>query len=610
MKWTTVILILICLIIFSIIIILIFTKIDNDVSNKDIPPQILGSFMQSCYSKSCNEPYVCDENTLTCRIPEKNVPCRFSSDCQNGLFCSGLCVSGPIGTANKYCPCEEKYICESQGINQVKLCKGIEGAPCITDNDCSELFICNSNNVCTNNGSRQINSLPCVQNIDCESRNCSLGYCQPANMISGTMGSSCTGECLGLPDYSRCNGSFNQNPLTCHCNGPNTSGTCVSDNNPLLTNCNKTGVLCNEPFSCLTNDLSKPCDTDNISNCLCSFNPIPNTPPCIEGMIQNLNTCYNIIPCSVDSQCVNGCNKQNKSKISYYKFTNSDGEINNIVPNNNMKCELMTFDGPETSNIKEIVSCTIDNVDRLYVLADEGIYYAVNTNFTNIKWNLIIDQVGIVDISWSYELNSLFYMLFDGTDYIMCRWTNSTSIIWPDNTDGIPVNEDGTKCKNITKFQVSASPGVYVAIVSDGLLRTNDTETTTTFLYPPNTDDTPTLKLNVNDISYIYFESLFKSTILYTQNAKSSIIKTVIGPQFNLPKNFYVKKISNSKNIASENSMIVLVSDDTSDKGYIYINPDMSNFKELPIPYNASVQNTKITSSLKSYYIIDKHSCN
>jgi len=86
---------------------------------------------------------------------QMNRICSNKDDCGPGYFCSGICVSGPTGTYQAYCPCNPPYQCyqpnlagTTGGTGQASICLYSGGQGCTSNNQCASQQCVN--NICIN----------------------------------------------------------------------------------------------------------------------------------------------------------------------------------------------------------------------------------------------------------------------------------------------------------------------------------------------------------------------------------------------------------------------------------------------------------------------------
>jgi len=267
--------------ILAIVTIIVWNK--NTIPNaNDGMPIFSPGFLTSCLGTGCSTGLECDFTTFLCKYTP-GTPCFASFECANEYFCSGVCVSGEIGGLNQYCPCDDGYICDLQKGGDM-VCKGASGTTCGTGLDCfSE--ICNISQGQTTGtcaGGFPL-SYPCISDSQCESLNCSENYCQPIGIITGTIGSSCAGDCVGWIGSS-CSATGS----ACICSEDNEPGICMEYDIGFLAPCVPDYGVCADIFSCYnptggTDLYCYPGDT----GCICSFytaSPSYGPTACIGGM--------------------------------------------------------------------------------------------------------------------------------------------------------------------------------------------------------------------------------------------------------------------------------------------------------------------------------------
>jgi hypothetical protein len=319
-----------------------------------------GMFLSPCTTTKCNTGLGCDGNTFTCKLGT-GLPCSDASDCVTGLICSGLCVTGPVGGFNQYCPCDSGFLCVQERDGS-RICKVGGGGICTSDSDCASDFCVNS--ICASGAP---NSYPCTQNSTCATQNCNNGFCQSFGVITGVIGSACAGDCVGFT------GAICNNPLKCEClNGTGIPGTCVAVTQGILSPCSDVAA-CAGNLVCYQST-GGICPS-NQSSCLCAFNyDNPNTQVtgsnCIGGMSPVGNVCYNNngLGCDSGSQCINSqCGSS--SVLAYYRFSNDSipnlgaqfqGALNTSV--------LSTLGPSGTISPYKLLSTSTGTIDTIYVV--------------------------------------------------------------------------------------------------------------------------------------------------------------------------------------------------------------------------------------------------
>lgn len=345
-----------------------------------------GSLMQPCPCDS-SQNLICDSNSFVCK-KSQNQPCTDYAECATGLFCSGVCVTGPTGTLNDFCPCAEQYVCVSTNLPVPggKQCKG-STAPCTEDIDCASL-ICASGHCIPG---FQL-AYPCSSSSQCASGNCSYGYCQPAGVTSFSKGSACSGSCVSF-NGARC-ATTDDYPLTCQCiNGTGHAGTCVIGNAGLGGPCSNS-TLCAGFFQCYNNNPDPSvgqtaCDPEG--NCICKFTyENPNTitiDQCIEGMEPSNDICYNAIGFGCDSTpellCVPGSVCNGGAIVAHYIFNSRNF---NYVGTTGV--DLGAYQVP-------VAQFPMMNPYKMFAGVNGESFYVVDTNyglvyFDGLSWTQII----------------------------------------------------------------------------------------------------------------------------------------------------------------------------------------------------------------------------
>jgi hypothetical protein len=459
------------ILIFVIISIFIVIIIVSWYNTNDDPITVVntknGVFLYTCNEYACNDGYICDSNYLICK-KDAGSNCNNYLECANDLFCSGICVTGPTGSLNNYCPCipgETTCVNVDKTTNK-KLCRLNAGKPCNKDNDCASNNCSNDNlpgvkGVCLPGFS---NSAPCILNTDCESSYCDkssgTGFCQNTGTISFTIGSACQGNC-----YEGIQGSDCNLPLTCECGEiSGTPGICKNINLGISVNCSNL-LICADELVCINaTGSSSTCTGDFINNgstgssiyddsCSCIFNYFdPNTPIkniCINGMTAYNNTCYNSqnLGCNnnmdqTNDMCYNSCNI-NIPVLSTYNFSNKLSESNiypgvnfinssdtsiNAIPINKISLPITTPFSPIA-----IFSTSNKNIDTIFLVdKNNGLLYLVNdiNNKNKKTWVQIPTNTSNRNLKY-LAFNGIFWLLlFNETTsaneiYTSLYWTKS-----------------------------------------------------------------------------------------------------------------------------------------------------------------------------------------
>lgn len=402
------------IILFTVIIIVSFYTLDNQqitfVNTKN------GSFLYTCNDYQCDDSYICDSNTLTCK-KNNGTSCSNYLDCANELFCSGICVTGPTGGLGNYCPCiPGQYICSivssETGETQCKIAAGGTCTP-ETQNDCASQNC--FNNICQ---SGRVNSAPCIDNSFCQSNICNIPptpptdseitiaesnyFCQSNNnLTSGKIGSACQGTCYD----SDLKGAVCDSELICQCAKEDSPGTCKQINTGLASKCNSL-FICTDNLICaddLGNINGTGCTGTNIDDslCKCMFNytnpNIITTPAkCIDGMIIDYNDptiCLNALGlgCDGNSMCgSNKCSTENSSSynpsLSMFNFkrtTDTDGNGVNFINSDDISIIAVNNQIPSTINNKflpiTMFSTSYNNIDTIYLIdKNNGLLALVN----------------------------------------------------------------------------------------------------------------------------------------------------------------------------------------------------------------------------------------
>lgn len=347
-----------------------------------------GEFLSSCANSLCKEGLICDPTSFLCKLGIGS-KCTNSNQCSYGLFCSGVCTIGPTGDIGNFCPCKEKLICLPQEDN-TKRCLGLSGSSCNSDRECAS-SIC-MNNTCVS----APNSYPCKFNIQCSSGNCSKGFCQNKGIISGTIGSACSGNCVKFSG-SECKNS------ECKClNGLDEPGTCVNATQGILSPCSINN-FCSLDLLCVNGTDGNLCNT---SNCLCSFpyfdvnKWVPGT-ECIFGMVSDSARCLNNtgLGCDNNNMCIsNKC--EGSSVMVVYQFgtvQNKNTKTNFFGSTSTSILPAALFHGNVTPY--KMFSTTEGDVDTIYLVCSQGLYSVqynpISHTIVN-PWKLLLPYKTIV----------------------------------------------------------------------------------------------------------------------------------------------------------------------------------------------------------------------
>lgn len=153
--------------------------------------------------RPCAEGLTCIQNSESteygiCKVSTGEL-CKSVVQCVPGtVVCNGICLSTYSGGLNQEGPCIQSNLVEdSNGI-----CKLIEDSPgCHFDTDCLDSK-CNYKDGILTCIKPRLSGSVCTKNYQCDSNNCSFGYCQPSQIITGEIGAFCniyqncsTGNC-------------------------------------------------------------------------------------------------------------------------------------------------------------------------------------------------------------------------------------------------------------------------------------------------------------------------------------------------------------------------------------------------------------------------------
>lgn len=271
--------------------------------------------LSSCLTTPCAPDLTCDGFSYLCK-KSLGMACQEYAECAAGDFCSGVCVSGPTGYLDQYCPCAPGYACiladETTGLTT---CKS-SSSTCGTGSDCVS-FICQNNGFCQPGFPL---AFPCVANAQCSSGNCSNGFCQPPGIATGNRGAACAESCT-LYQGATCGAE-----TACVCGTIlHEPGTCVTTSAGLASSCSTT-QLCSGFYECDSNGPPIPCTVG--FPCSCSF-PYPDANArtaigCIPGMSNIGSECFNNnnFGCaSAASSCANSSTCSNTPSLASYTFS-------------------------------------------------------------------------------------------------------------------------------------------------------------------------------------------------------------------------------------------------------------------------------------------------
>ena len=491
-SWTLLegVVILILLSVFIFVIIVIWFVKDHPLFKVSSQYSIeTGQFLSQCTTTPCADGLECDGTTFTCRFKTNHV-CSNVSDCVTGLICSGLCVTGPTGTLNTYCPCGSGYICTKNVNSALKVCKGLSGANCSINTDCTSNSCLNtSNKQCTSGDSNCVcsggfpNSYACAKNSDCSSKYCSQGFCQATGTSSGTLGSSCAGDCVDLP-IGQSGASCSQN-LTCVCQaGIGAPGTCTLSTGGINDPCSSDSY-CSSNLICY-NLYAQPCTGDDIG-CVCMFpynNPnIPTQRQCIAGMTPGTSTCLNAtgLGCNSNLLCYsNSCG--GSSVIAVYNFSTPSGPLYTDYLGATTTKIIPGFSGPVGStgslviNPHKMFAISNNNIDTVYLVDSNLGFYSINynttTNIPSSNWtqliNITSNQGLLIDVGYSGTGTTFVVAFNNNGTYYTYIWDITTNIY---TLIGIP----STSSSNIGIQYIDVSPPNDLSSGGDILISYNGT---------------------------------------------------------------------------------------------------------------------------------------
>ncbi len=204
--------------------------------------------------------------------------CTLDAECDDGLYCNGTesCVSGIClpGTG----PCAEGTTCDET----TDQCSSGTTSACNLDSDCDDGLFCSGVERCVN-GACQAGSTPCGAGTTCDE---ATAMCQPAQGCSADTDcdddNPCTEDaCVNLTCISvNISGACDDGVF---CNGPETcqSGSCVSGSPPCSAEaCDEALAKC----ECSTDadcDDTNPCTDDTCVSSACQF--ANNAADCDDG---------------------------------------------------------------------------------------------------------------------------------------------------------------------------------------------------------------------------------------------------------------------------------------------------------------------------------------
>lgn len=602
-------------------------------SNEVPPPQYAvasGYFMGSCAQSVCNNGLICDGTDFICRYGTGAV-CESAFDCGPGLTCSGRCVSGPYGSLNQYCPCNQGYKCQPNN-DGTNTCKGISGTVCSNNRDCIS-------NVCQNNVCMAGNpdSYPCTRDSDCNSNNCNNGFCQPSGMITGNLGASCAGNCLNVPSGelgAGCTGS-----LVCACAyGNNAPGVCIRSYNGIGDRCSTTN-LCSSSLVCY-NTSGMPCSPDDLS-CRCLF-PYDNPNSgniCIPGMLADRTTgsksiCLNnaTLGCNSGSMCVsNSCIGPPVTVV--YNFYNNDNLDNGALSNDFSSAIIPAlragFTGPHPQITPyKMFGSSAGAIDTIYLVDRSSGFYSITYDTLQhissswTQWFSNNTSLGLLDdVGYS---GSIFIVSFSNSLYLWDLSTNTFTLFNNGiqyTTQGFPLTidylsispaNDGSPGGDVlisnqgTVYLKRASDVYYnIAIIQGGSLN-NDPMTGTTgpvsFYYD-------TLGSSSDNISFIANYSTYQQILQFSGNIAGHIAPLDIFGNLQymvFDYNIYSPRFSTENTSAGmiSSSTIMLTTTSTG------LNVVALNYggNTVIVPYNFD-QTSRCTATNNAFYIISKGSC-
>lgn len=396
-----------------------------------------GQMLQPC---PCASGLVCDGNSFVCKR-SLGQPCSNYGDCAAGNFCSGVCVYGPTGGLDQYCPCSSEYVCVTVDESGLKECKGNTSA-CTKNSDCASLQCVNG--FC--NPGLPL-AYPCTVDSQCSTNFCSEGYCQEPGVTSYNKGAACSGKCVEF-NGSGCLVNDNM-ALVCAClGGQGVPGTCVLAQAGLAEVCSAS-TLCSGLYGCYnTSSTSGQTACSEGDSCLCKFTyEDPNTVTdagCIVGMASNNGLCYNNLRfgCENISQCSSGLQCSGPPIIAYYSF--STAGLNYV---GSQDVEMAGYSIPLSQFISG--TGTTMQIIRIFAGLNSNSFYVVDSNYGL----LYFDGIG----TWSQVLTAISSK-GSLVDAAFRRFQTPTAVAMF-SSSGYSVVYSGSAFTNLSPFNPTSGPG-------------------------------------------------------------------------------------------------------------------------------------------------------
>lgn len=443
------------------------------IPNAQTPPQYPianGYFMSSCAQNNCNDGLICDGTDFICRYGTGS-SCESAFDCGPELTCSGVCVAGPYGGLDQYCPCNTGYKCQINN-NGPNICKGVSGTVCTRNSDCiSNVCKCDDQDTCICMSGNP-NSYPCTKNSDCSSNNCDGAFCQPSGIITGTLGASCAGDCLPVPSGE--SGASCSGNTTCVCvYGTDTPGVCIQTNQGIGDTCS-THKICSNNLICYNSNGSK-CESNDL-NCQCLFPYTnPNTPVqniCISGMAPRSSLCLNDtnLGCNSGTMCFsNSCIGPPVTAV--YNFFKDNSNLNTDFLSATTTSLIAGFTGPNPQIIPYKMFATSNNlIDTIYLIDRSSGFYSITYDTSQNKsgswtqWFPNNTSYGLLDdVSYS---GSTFLVSFSNSLYL---WDMSSNLFTLFN-NGIQYTIQNSQYIPLTVDYLSISSSNDIIISSQGTI--------------------------------------------------------------------------------------------------------------------------------------------
>jgi hypothetical protein len=348
--------------------------------------------------------------TGTCKHPV-GAPCNQKLDCAQpadgiDVYCSGICVTGPHGKLDEYCPCNDNNTCVD--IGGTHLCKLRGDELCTNDGQCASGFCSKSIGGRCAHGSP--NSYPCTSNMECTYRNCSNGFCQNPGVTTGNVGSACSGTCLNV-NGATCTAENS----VCVCGNDTDpsnlpAGTCSLTSQGIYQICTPTS-LCLPFLSCYTSS-GTLCDTGD--NCLCSThyedpNLLNPNQKCITGMSSTTNGCANNdnIVCDRSVQCVGTCTGEGRVTKIFIPSTDKLAPSTFFIGANSLALVNITSPQDLTGNLSIFGTSISTTLDVVYYGGTSLYVQFQNNTGPNFFQKLVSTYVNN-DIAYSFVTGCIY----------------------------------------------------------------------------------------------------------------------------------------------------------------------------------------------------------